>query len=291
MKVADIKDEFLAYLTIERGDLKSTIETYEDDLNQFIEFCQDKDLNELSLDDLKGFISFLASQQKAVATVIRRGQTVRQFYLYMKREKLIDVPLEGIFFPKRAKRLPDVMSIEEVEALFEAPDLSNPSEYRDRAMLETCYASGLRVSELVSLERGNVNFEYGYIKIRGKGNKERLVPISDYALEFISTYVNKIRAKNPGARTKYLFLNRQGKPLSRIYFFKQIKKYAAKAGIEMNISPHTLRHSFATHLLENGANLKQVQQMLGHVKIETTEIYTHVSSKRITSLYDKIMNS
>ena len=224
------------------------------------------------------------------ATIIRRITTIRGFYLFLAREGLIKESLIGLRLPKGEKKLPNVLSFEEVEDLLDAPDIENDSELRDKAMLETMYASGLRVSELLSLQLGNINFNEGYLKIKGKGSKERIVPIGEFALDFINRYVTLVRPKYAKNRTKYLFLNRDGAPISRQYFWRQIKKYALKANIDREISPHTLRHSFATHLLENGANLKEVQEMLGHTKIETTQIYTHVSTKRIISAYDKFMN-
>ena len=156
-------------------------------------------------------------------------------------------------------------------------------------MIETMYASGLRVSELLALEKGKVDLKHGVITVFGKGAKERKIPVGDFAIEYIKQYLEGPRKKNPGSGTKYLFLNRYGKPLSRQYFFKQIKKYALESGIETNISPHTLRHCFATHLLENGAQLRAVQEMLGHTNIATTQIYTHISTKRIISAYDLYM--
>jgi integrase/recombinase XerD len=164
--------------------------------------------------------------------------------------------------------------------------MSNDGGIRDRAMLEVMYASGLRVSELCSLKLGEVNLINHLLTIYGKGNKQRSVPLSSFAGDYLQKYLDGPRARNKGRSSEYVFLNRNGKPISRVYFFTQIKKYAKKAGIETPISPHTLRHCFATHLLENGADLRSVQEMLGHSKIATTQIYTHVSSKRIMSAYD-----
>ncbi|MCR4562362.1 MAG: tyrosine-type recombinase/integrase, partial [Bacilli bacterium] len=160
---------------------------------------------------------------------------------------------------------------------------------RDRAMLEIMYASGLRVSELCSLKFKNVDFTTGLLTIYGKGNKQRSVPTSDFALEYLSNYVNGPRKRNPGRKSPYIFLNKMGKPITRVYFFKKLKEYAASAGVDTAISPHSLRHSFATHLLEEGADLRMVQEMLGHANISTTQIYTHVSSKRVISAYDLLM--
>lgn len=290
MKVSEAKEEFLTYLIVEKGDAKTTVETYDDDLSQFAVFVDDKEIESLSADDLTGFMRFLSAAGHKSATIIRRLTTVRGFYLFLNREGLIDVPLVGIRLPKGEKRLPNVLSFDEVEALLEAPDLDKDLELRDKAMLETMYASGLRVSELLTLELGHVNFAEGYVKIRGKGGKERIVPIGDFALDYLNRYLTLVRRKIARKNSRYVFLNKEGNTLSRQYFWKRIKLYAEQAGLETPVSPHTLRHSFATHLLENGANLKEVQEMLGHAKIETTQIYTHVSTKRILSAYDRFMN-
>ena len=290
MKISEVKDQFYTFLIVERGDLDSTITTYEDDINQFELFVDNKDISELKREDIEDFMRFLSAEGMKSATIIRRITTIRGFYLFLAREGLIKESLIGLRLPKEEKKLPNVLSFEEVEDLLDAPDIENDSELRDKAMLETMYASGLRVSELLSLQLGNINFNEGYLKIKGKGSKERIVPIGEFALDFINRYVTLVRPKYAKNRTKYLFLNRDGAPISRQYFWRQIKKYALKANIDREISPHTLRHSFATHLLENGANLKEVQEMLGHTKIETTQIYTHVSTKRIISAYDKFMN-
>ncbi|MBP3713140.1 MAG: tyrosine recombinase XerD [Bacilli bacterium] len=289
MRISECIDDFLAYLTVEKGDVKATIDTYTDDLNQFKEFMADCDVKDLKRDDISAFIDYLSKKGLRTSTLIRRGTTVRCFYLYLGREGLIKISLNGLFLPKGEKHLPNVLTTSEVEALLDGFNLEKENEIRDKAMMEVMYASGLRVSELLSLERGNINIQEGYLKIRGKGEKERIVPIGEYALEYLINYMTTVRNKNVGAKSKYVFLNKAGKPISRQYFWRQIKYYASRAGIEIELSPHTLRHSFATHLLENGANLRQVQQMLGHSKIETTQIYTHVSTKRIISAYDRFM--
>lgn len=195
-----------------------------------------------------------------------------------------------IEMPKLNHSLPNVLSLEEVEALFSAPDMTKKEGIRDRAMLEVMYASGLRVSELLSLKLSQYSSSLNCLKIYGKGNKERMVPIGDYALEYLTKYLREVRDFNIGKKTDYVFLNKAGKPITRQYFWQQIKKYGEIAQIKKSISPHTLRHSFATHLLENGADLRMVQEALGHSKISTTQIYTHVSTKRILSIYDKVMN-
>lgn len=289
MKLSEIIDSYLTYLVVEKGDSSQTIETYTDDLNQFIEFCHDKVIKDLSIEDISLFIRHLSSSNKKTSTIIRRTTTIRGLYLFLNRENYIKVPLTGLRLPKAEQHLPNVLSLEEVDALFDVLDMKSAKEIRDRAMLECMYASGLRVSELLTLELGNINFRSGYIRIRGKGNKERIIPIGEYALYYLQFYLDKVRKYSKNKKSKYVFLNREGQIISRQYFFKMVKQYALRANIDTPISPHTLRHSFATHLIENGANLKEVQEMLGHSKIETTQIYTHLSTKRILSAYDAFM--
>ncbi|MDD7374928.1 MAG: site-specific tyrosine recombinase/integron integrase [Bacilli bacterium] len=289
MLINEVKDEFLSYLIVERGDSKATIDNYSIDLDQFISFEENKDISLLKREDISDFINYLSSKGLKTSSIIRRSTVIRLFYIYLNKEKLIDVPLTGLYLPKSEKHLPSVLSTDEVDALLDCFDLTKEVEIRDKAMLETMYASGLRVSELLSLELGNINFVQGYIKTKGKGSKERIIPIGEFALEYLSLYIDKVRRCNVGYKTKYVFLNKDGKPISRQYFWRKVKEYALRANIYTEISPHTLRHSFATHLLENGANLREVQEMLGHSKIETTQIYTHISTKRIISAYDQFM--
>ena len=289
MLINEVKDEFLSYLIVERGDSKATIDNYSIDLDQFISFEENKDISLLKREDISDFINYLSSKGLKTSSIIRRSTVIRLFYIYLNKEKLIDVPLTGLYLPKNEKHLPSVLSTDEVDALLDCFDLTKEVEIRDKAMLETMYASGLRVSELLSLELGNINFVQGYIKTKGKGSKERIIPIGEFALEYLSLYIDKVRRCNVGYKTKYVFLNKKGKPISRQYFWRKVKEYALRANIYTEISPHTLRHSFATHLLENGANLREVQEMLGHSKIETTQIYTHISTKRIISAYDQFM--
>lgn len=289
MLINEVKDEFLSYLIVERGDSKATIDNYSIDLDQFISFEENKDISLLKREDISDFINYLSSKGLKTSSIIRRSTVIRLFYIYLNKEKLIDVPLTGLYLPKNEKHLPSVLSTDEVDALLDCFDLTKEVEIRDKAMLETMYASGLRVSELLSLELGNINFVQGYIKTKGKGSKERIIPIGEFALEYLTLYIDKVRRFNVGYKTKYVFLNKEGKPISRQYFWRKVKEYALRANIYTEISPHTLRHSFATHLLENGANLREVQEMLGHSKIETTQIYTHISTKRIISAYDQFM--
>ena len=291
MEINDAIDLFSQYILAEKGLSKQTYISYMDDLKQFFIYFKDKKTtDDLQAEDLTEFLRYQASIGLSVSTYLRRLSSTRSFYLFLNREGIIHFEILAIDSPKMPSRLPNCLSVEEVDELLDAPDISKPEGLRDKAMLELMYSSGLRVSELLALERRKINLNRGVVTILGKGGKERKVPIGDFALEYVNKYLNEARNKNPGKDSKYLFLNRYGNPLSRQYFFKQIRKYAQMAGIEAQISPHTLRHCFATHLLENGAQLRAVQEMLGHANLATTQIYTHVSTKRIISAYDLYMS-
>lgn len=289
MKLEDAKDLYVQYLYVEKGLTSITIQNYLEDLKLFFQVAKKRGIETtetLNSDILLQFIKEQTIEGKMETTIIRRLSTIRGFYLFLQKEELLNDKLPDIPSPKLGKRLPTCLSMEEVEALLEAPDLKTDAGMRDRAMLELMYASGLRVSEILLLERANLNFDNKTVRIFGKGRKERIVPMGDYASEFVEKYIVEVRSRNPGKNSKYVFLNRSGKPLSRQYFFQKVKEYAQKIGIEASISPHTLRHCFATHLLENGADLRAVQEMLGHTNIATTQIYTNISSSRIVSAYD-----
>jgi integrase/recombinase XerD len=290
MEIKDAVDLFQQYVLVERGLSPQTWVSYLEDLQAFFNYFSDKkDTSDLLETDLYEFLKFELSLGKSVSTALRRLSSTRSFYLFLKKEGYFIGNIPDIETPKKPKHLPNCLSEEEIDKLLEAPDLTSPSGIRDRAMLETMYSSGLRVSELLNLKRGQVNLNKCIITVFGKGAKERKVPIAEYAVEYIKKYINEVRNKSEFKKSDYLFLNRSGNPLSRVYFFKKVREYAELAGIEMTISPHTLRHSFATHLLNHGAQLRMVQGMLGHTNIATTQIYTHVSSEKLKSDYDKIM--
>ena len=286
MELSDAIDLYFQYLRVEKGVSNETIKNYAYDLKQFF-IALPKDTTEDMLPtDISDFVTIQMKEELSVPTILRRISSTMNFYLFLEREHIIDFVVKKFDRPRKMKRLPKTISVDEVEDLLEAPDLSKDEGFRDRTMLEVMYSSGLRTSELLSLKMKQINLEKGVIDIIGKGNKQRKVPIGEYALDFVNKYINEHRIHNPGKRTNYLFLNRYGKPLSRQYFFMQIKKYAEQAGIEEDISPHTLRHCFATHMLENGAELRALQEMLGHTNLSTTQIYTNVSTKRILDAYD-----
>ena len=291
MEISDALDLFTQYLLVEKGLSKATVSSYLNDLDQFFEFFKDKkEVEDLDPNDVNSFLIYCSSIGREASTNLRRISSIKQFYIFLKKDGYYKDEIPDVEPPKKPNRLPTCLSIEEVEMLLDAPNMESLSGIRDKAMLELMYASGLRVSELLGLEKSNLNLKRGIVTIFGKGAKERKVPVGDFAMEYVVKYLNEVRGKFHGANSKYLFLNRSGEPLSRFYFIRQVKKYAHEVGIEKEISPHTLRHCFATHLLEGGAQLRTVQEMLGHSNIATTQIYTHVSSKRIISAYDLFMN-
>ena len=286
MTLNEASDLYFQYLRVEKGVSNETIRNYAYDLKQFFDALNKKTTSDLKSDDIQEFIRIQTQNMLSIPTILRRISCTKNFYLFLERERLISFQIDELDKPKGAKKLPICISVEEVEALLEQPDLTKPEGQRDKAMLEVMYSSGLRISELLNLKMKQINFDRGMIKIVGKGDKERIVPIGEFATEYLLKYINDGRSKNRGRNSDFLFLNRYGQQVSRIYFFKQVKKYAEQAGIQVDISPHTLRHCFATHMLENGAELRAVQEMLGHANIATTQIYTNISSKRILSAYD-----
>ena len=286
MTLNEASDLYFQFLRVEKGVSNETILNYSYDLKQFFSVLNKHSTNDLKSGDIQEFIRIQTQNMLSIPTILRRISSTKNFYLFLEKERIISFQIDDLEKPKGTKKLPVCISFEEVEALLEQPNLDKPEGQRDRAMLEVMYSSGLRISELLSLRVKQINFERGIVKIVGKGNKERIVPIGDYALEYLKKYLSNGRCKNVNRNSDYLFLNRYGEPVSRVYFFKQVKKYAEQAGIMVEISPHTLRHCFATHMLENGAELRAVQEMLGHTNIATTQIYTNISSKRILSAYD-----
>ncbi len=288
MEISKAEELYWQYLRVEKGVGPMTIKDYQEDLTLFFrEFPDITDTSDLKIRYITDFMTIQSEAGLSAPTILRRLSATRNFFLFLSSEKIIDLDIPKLKGPKLPKKLPLVMTEEEVDDLLEAPNMSKKSGIRDRAMLEVMYSSGLRVSELVSLKLKQIDFENGIIIIIGKGNKQRSIPIGEFALEYLNRYIQEVRSKSRFRKSNYVFLNKSGEPISRVYFWKQIKAYAEKAGIDKDISPHTLRHCFATHLLENGADLRMVQEMLGHSNIATTQIYTHVSSKRIMSAYDK----
>lgn len=283
---------FLDHLTVERGLSPNTVAAYGRDLSQFIEYARSKgtvSLDDLSDSTLVGFLDGLREAAMSPNSVGRKLSAIRTFSKFACREGYAkrDFTANSTGM-KGVKKLPGVMDIDEVTRLLEQPDTRTPSGARDKAMLETIYASGLRVSELVSLRLSDVNLSVGFVRCFGKGSKERIIPLGKVAIEYLNRYILSARPKFARAgSSEYLFLTNRGMKMSRVGFWKIIKKYTASAGITKNITPHTLRHSFATHLLQGGADLRSIQEMLGHADIATTQVYTHVSRDKLKETYRK----
>lgn len=285
-------EEFINYLSAERGLAKNTLESYGRDLRQFQAFLATDHVDMVKQANRAAIFSYLQSLQvkgRAVSTISRNLAAIKSFYQFLVREKYIDKdPSANLESPKLEKRLPKILSVAEVEELLKQPNNFLPTGMRDRAMLELLYATGIRVSELISLNISDVNLDMGYLKCYGKGSKERIVPVGSIAVKCVQEYINKGRPKLIRTYDEpALFVNHHGNRLTRQGFWKIIKKYAQEAHINKDITPHTLRHSFATHLLENGADLRSVQEMLGHADISTTQIYTHVTRNHLKEVYDK----
>lgn len=285
-------DEFLAYLAFERGLAANTIESYGRDLNQFETFIHEYcgiSLEDVTEDVIVAYVKSMKDQGKANSSISRSVSSIRGFYGFTLYEGLMEHdPAADIPCPKQEKLLPRVLNETEVARLLDAPVTHTPPGIRDKAMLETMYATGMRVSELVSLDLGDTDTHMGYVKCIGKGSKERIIPMGHAACLWVDAYLKGARGQlTQGRREKALFVNCRGKRLTRQGFWKIIKGYAKKCGISKDVTPHILRHCFATHLLENGADLRSVQEMLGHSDIATTEIYTHLTQGKLKEIYDR----
>ena len=285
-------DQFLDALWSEKGLSHNTLAAYERDLRTFGNWLSHKKitLKKAIQADIQDYLSWRIKQQAKPSSTARLLSTLRRFYRYLIREGQIDTsPVELIEAPKQGRPLPDTLTEDEVVVLLDTPDLNQPEGLRDRAMLELLYATGLRVSELIGLELARCSLQNGVIRVLGKGSKERLIPMGDEAIEWIERYLQESRPVL--MRTKgtcdHLFVTQRGKAMTRQAFWYAIKKYAAQAGIRRKISPHTLRHAFATHLLNHGADLRVVQLLLGHSDLSTTQIYTHVATARLQELHKK----
>ncbi|MFL2585701.1 MAG: site-specific tyrosine recombinase XerD [Parvicellaceae bacterium] len=271
------------YLLIEKSLSKNTVEAYERDIRKMAGFFLDKNekikISSIKYEDFQDYLAYLNEEKIKARSQSRIISSIRSFYKYLTIEKLIKVnPSELLESPKTGKKLPEFLTIKEVNDLVEEIDRSNSEGERNLAILEVLYGCGLRVSELIELKISEIYWKEGFIRIIGKGNKERLVPLGKVASKHLKIYINEIRVhkKIEEEYIDHVFINKNGEKISRVMIFKIIKKLTAKAGIKKNISPHTLRHSFATHLVEGGADLRAVQEMLGHQSITTTEIYTHL---------------
>ena len=283
-------DEFLNYLTVERGLSKNTIMAYRTDLEHFIGRMEAIGINEaerVKRQDITSYMLYLKDKGIGSNSISRALVAIKMFYRFLVQEHLAKEDVSGIIeSPKLIRALPDVLNIDEVDKLLSGPDLRDKVGIRDKAALELMYATGMRVSEMVEITKEGVNLDVGFIKCRGKGDKERIVPIGRKAKEALVRYIDKVRpGLLKGRDDPHLFISRLGKKISRVSFWKMIKRYARSARIKKEITPHTLRHSFATHLLEKGADLRVVQEMLGHADIATTQLYTHIDRTRLKAIH------
>lgn len=284
--------DFIYYLSVEKGLSPNTLDSYGRDLKKYLLHLQQRGITSFASTNRDEIALFLALQQEqglASASVTRCLAAIRSFYQFLLKEQVMEAnPAKELETPRTEKSLPQVLSCSEVEHLLEQPQQGKHAGLRDKAMLEMLYATGIRVTELVSLNINDVNIKMGFLRCEGKGSKERMIPLGSAAIKSLQDYLGRSRAtmlKNKDE--KALFLNQQGKRLTRQGFWKILKKYSRKAGINGEITPHTLRHSFATHLLENGADLRSVQEMLGHADISTTQIYTHLTRQKIREIYNQ----
>jgi len=277
---------FLDSLFIEKGLSKNTIKSYESDLKEFFAWCHKihkKLPSKLTSSSINIYLGYLFNKNIKSSSVNRKLSTLKAFYIFLYKQKLIlKIPTEDIETPKIQKKLPSTLSENEVEKLLKAPKDKNIIELRDKAMLEMLYATGMRISELVNLKEVNVDKNRQVVKVLGKGSKERLIPFGDEALDSLQKYLLKRNSRNI-----YIFLNNRDNKLSRVGFWQRVKIYLKRVHLKSDITPHTLRHAFATHLLNRGADLRSVQLLLGHSDLSTTQIYTHIAKQRLSEMHKK----
>lgn len=285
---------FIEYLVVERSRSENTVAAYRRDLADYSRWLSSRGKSSFAQADTEDIREYLAQlqrlQKRTRATAARRLSAIRMLYRYLVREgEAQRDPTVNVESPKLGRRLPHVLSVEECARLLRAPRRDNPLELRDAAMLALMYATGLRVSELVGLQRGNVNVEQGIVRITGKGNKERIIPAAPVAMDLVNNYMATVRPTLVrDEREDAIFLTHRGKPMTRINFWSRLKRlYLPRAGLAEDTSPHTLRHSFATHLLQGGADLRAIQEMLGHASLGTTQIYTHISQPYLRGVYEQ----
>ncbi|MBQ9072773.1 MAG: site-specific tyrosine recombinase XerD [Bacilli bacterium] len=285
-KLSELIEEFLRYLLIDKGYSNNTIESYKRDLEKFLEFNKDINVNDISNEDLKKYIKYLNSNGLNEKSISRNISSLKSFYKFLLQSKITkDNPSDALFLPKIKKSLPNILTEDEVIKLLDI-ELTDNFSYRNKAMLELMYATGLRVSELINLRLQDIDLSQDVIRTFGKGSKERVIPIGDYAKEYLEKYIYEYRGSMLKREVcEYLFLNNHGKKMTRQGFFKIIKKIAKEKGINKELSPHTLRHSFASHLLKYGADLRTIQELLGHSDISTTQIYTHITNEELKKNY------
>lgn len=292
ISVNDLIDEYLNFLAVEKGVSRLTIEAYSHDLNRFVSLVQGHGIQnavDVTPDEIISYLEQVKKNGLNVSSVNRGLAAVRGFFKYLLREKKIGAnPVANIGLAKVWTRLPDTLSKEEMNLLLAQPGAKNPTAIRDTAMMELMYATGIRVSEIITLTMNSINWQVGYLVVMGKGGKERIVPIGRSAYNCLCEYVDHGRPKFiKDQRANILFLNRSGEGLTRQGFWKIVRRYALRAGLNKKVHPHTFRHSFASHLLEGGADLRSVQIMLGHADIATTQIYTHITRERLKHIHKR----
>ena len=277
---------FLNYLLVDKGLSNNTANAYEADISSFFQWLDNEDLKYKNLqeDHINQYISFLFQRKMRSSSVNRKISSIKSFYIFLvKRNFVKNSPLNDLVTPKQEKYLPESMSEAEVDKLLNSPDVSNKIENRDKAMIEMLYATGMRISELVNLKMTDVDMKRCVVKVFGKGSKERLVPFGETALDSLRSYLNEREQSS----SKEIFLSNRGKKMTRVAFWQRVKVYLIRENLKNSISPHTLRHAFATHLLNRGADLRSVQLLLGHSDLSTTQIYTHIAKQRLSDVLKK----
>ena len=285
---SDFLETFLDSLYLEQGVSENTLSAYRSDLDKFCQFLKGESLMTVTSLDIESYLAYRVDLGLKPRSTARSISALKRFYQYFVREKRIaSSPLENIAQPKAGQSLPKTLSEAEVEALLSAPNIEEPMGLRDKAMLELLYATGLRVTELVGLRMEQINLRQSVVFVKGKGNKERLVPLGEEAMYWLEQFLKGGRAQMIKHATDFVFPSKRGVGMTRQTFWHRIKHYAILASIESDLSPHTLRHAFATHLLNHGADLRVVQMMLGHSDLSTTQIYTHVANERLKSVHSE----
>lgn len=286
----DILEKYQIYLlTVKQKEEKTTVSSYIEDIYKYLEYMENNKIKtalNIEYQDITNYLKYLDNNNYKTSSIIRKIVSIKLFHKYLSEEYKIKDVSSKIINPRLRRKLPNILTIEEVDNLLDIK-LNTPFDYRNKAMLELMYSSGLRVSELVDLKLNNIDLDNGYVRCLGKGKKERIIPIGEIAIEYLKKYINEYRnSMKKGYYTENVFLNNHGKNITRQGFFLIIKNIAKEKNIDKNITPHMLRHSFATHLLNNGANLRTIQEMLGHSSITTTQIYTNVSNDIIKENYE-----
>ena len=277
---------FLNYLLVDKGLSKNTVKAYEADISSFFRWLINKDLEYKNLQEehINQYISFLFQKKMKSSSVNRKISSIKSFYIFLvKRNFIKNTPLNDVVTPKQEKYLPESMSEDEVDKLLNSPNVANKIENRDKAMIEMLYATGMRISELVNLKMTDVDMKRCVVKVFGKGSKERLVPFGETALDSLKAYLSE----RVQSSSKEIFLSNRGKKMTRVAFWQRVKIYLVRENLKNSISPHTLRHAFATHLLNRGADLRSVQLLLGHSDLSTTQIYTHIAKQRLSDVLKK----